>query len=93
MLKLMLILQLIFELMLQLKFNCMFLIVPRLQEEGSWDEDGRGGGILPRLFGAWEWSIEELAAFTAVRQLMLVPEQDFNPVRMETLPNDVVLFK
>eukprot|EP00904_Undaria_pinnatifida_P000364 jgi/Undpi1/10328/HiC_scaffold_28.g12778.m1 len=50
-----------------------------VNEEGSWDEDGRGGGILPRLFGAWEWSIEELAAFTAVRQLMLVPEQDFNP--------------
>lgn len=51
-----------------------------MQEEGSWDEDGRGGGVLPRSFGAWGWTIEELAAFTAVRQLMLVPERDFNPV-------------
>lgn len=59
----------------------IFRAVPRLQEEGSWDEDGRGGGILPRSFDAWEWSIEDLAAFTAVRQLMLVPDRDFNPVR------------
>ena len=66
--------------MLKLNPTLMLLVVPRLQEEGSWDEDGQGGGILPRAFDAWGWSIEELAAFTAVRQLLLVPDRDFNAV-------------
>eukprot|EP00903_Cladosiphon_okamuranus_P009842 g9353.t1 len=50
-------------------------------EEGSWDEDGRGGGYLPRPFDRWGWTMEELAAFTAVRQLLLVPEGLFDPNR------------
>ncbi|CAN0309802.1 unnamed protein product [Pylaiella littoralis] len=50
-----------------------------VNEESSWEEDGRGGGIKPRPFAAWGWTTEELAAYTAVRQLLLVPEKSFDP--------------
>lgn len=48
--------------------------------EGAWDEDGRQGGILPRPFTAWEWTMEELVAFTTVRQVLLVPDNLYSPV-------------
>lgn len=35
---------------------------------------------MPREFDQWGWTMEELAAFTAVRQLLLVPEKSFKPV-------------
>lgn len=35
---------------------------------------------MPREFDKWGWTMEELAAFTAVRQLLLVPEHRFKPV-------------
>lgn len=44
---------------------------------------------MPRSFDSWGWSMEDLAAFTAVRQLLLVPEARFNPVRT---PRVVVVF-
>lgn len=56
------------------------LPVCTIQEEGSWDEDGRGGGMLPRPFVMWGWTMEELAAYTTIRQLLLVPEKLFDPV-------------
>ncbi|CAM9907117.1 unnamed protein product, partial [Sphacelaria rigidula] len=40
-----------------------------VNEEGSWEEDGRRGGIQPRPLSAWDWTMDELAALTAVRQV------------------------
>lgn len=58
-----------------------------MQEEGSWEEDGRGGGMLPRPFAMWGWTMEELATYTVVRQLLLVPEKVFDPVSKVTISN------
>lgn len=50
-----------------------------VNEEGSWEEDGRKGGFKPRALSAWEWTMGELAAFTAVRQVLLVSDEHFDP--------------
>ncbi|CAM9837902.1 unnamed protein product, partial [Ectocarpus sp. 12 AP-2014] len=52
-----------------------------VNEENSWEEDGRAGGVLPRPFDKWAWTTEELEALVAVRQLLLVPAARFNPAK------------
>ncbi|CAM9402874.1 unnamed protein product [Ectocarpus sp. 4 AP-2014] len=52
-----------------------------VNEENSWEEDGRAGGVLPRPFDKWAWTTEELEALVAVRQLLLVPAARFNPAQ------------
>lgn len=51
-----------------------------VNEAGSWEEDGRKGGFKPRAFSAWQWTMDELAAFTAVRQVLLVSDERFDPL-------------